>query len=207
MSRDTKQQLGQWGEEIACKYLENKGYKILDRNFRQKWGEIDIICSIQTSVPRGTLSAERSDNVPRGTLRRKKSFFTWIKGLFKQKEENLWENREKTQRRPLEASIESSRTSKLSFESEPEGSSLRVEDGESKIVFVEVKTLQAKSLRPEESVTFAKQKRLIRSCQVYLSHNNYNFDTDWQIDVIGILLDKKRNKAQVKHIKQAVYFT
>lgn len=34
---------GELGEEIACKFLKNKGYKILDRNFRKKFGEIDII--------------------------------------------------------------------------------------------------------------------------------------------------------------------
>ncbi len=33
----------QKGEEIACKYLRKKGYKIIDRNFRKGYGEIDII--------------------------------------------------------------------------------------------------------------------------------------------------------------------
>ncbi len=38
-----KSQLGQLGENLACKYLVKKGYKIIDRNYRQKWGELDII--------------------------------------------------------------------------------------------------------------------------------------------------------------------
>jgi putative endonuclease len=35
--------LGQFGENVACDYLENNGYKILERNFRSVIGEIDII--------------------------------------------------------------------------------------------------------------------------------------------------------------------
>lgn len=30
-------------EEIACKYLKSLGYKILERNFRIRGGEIDIV--------------------------------------------------------------------------------------------------------------------------------------------------------------------
>ncbi len=35
--------VGQIGEDIACGYLVNKGYQIIDRNYRQRFGEIDII--------------------------------------------------------------------------------------------------------------------------------------------------------------------
>lgn len=35
--------LGNFGENMACKYLAEKGYKIIERNFRKPWGEIDII--------------------------------------------------------------------------------------------------------------------------------------------------------------------
>ena len=38
-----KSQLGKLGENLACEYLVKKGYKIIDCNFRQKWGELDII--------------------------------------------------------------------------------------------------------------------------------------------------------------------
>ena len=39
-TRDT----GQLGEDLACEYLVEKGFKILLRNYRITFGEIDIIC-------------------------------------------------------------------------------------------------------------------------------------------------------------------
>ena len=34
---------GIWAESLVAQYLKNKGYEILDRNYRKKWGEIDIV--------------------------------------------------------------------------------------------------------------------------------------------------------------------
>jgi Holliday junction resolvase-like predicted endonuclease len=36
-------QTGNIGEEIACKFLESKGFKIVERNYRKKFAEIDIV--------------------------------------------------------------------------------------------------------------------------------------------------------------------
>lgn len=36
-------QTGNFGEDLACRYLEKSGYKIIARNFRIRGGEIDII--------------------------------------------------------------------------------------------------------------------------------------------------------------------
>jgi putative endonuclease len=47
MAITQKRNFGNWGEKIAAKYLQNKGYKILDANFQngsgRRLGEIDII--------------------------------------------------------------------------------------------------------------------------------------------------------------------
>lgn len=40
-----KRKLGASGERKACRYLKRKGYKIIARNFRNPFGEIDIIAS------------------------------------------------------------------------------------------------------------------------------------------------------------------
>lgn len=34
---------GKIGEDLACQYLQKQGYKIIERNFRIRGGEIDII--------------------------------------------------------------------------------------------------------------------------------------------------------------------
>ncbi len=38
-----KRQTGNVGEDIACQFLEKKGYTIIERNYLKPWGEIDII--------------------------------------------------------------------------------------------------------------------------------------------------------------------
>ncbi len=34
--------IGQCGENTACSHLVERGYKILSRNYRRPWGELDI---------------------------------------------------------------------------------------------------------------------------------------------------------------------
>lgn len=36
---------GDAGEEVAATWLISKGYKIIERNHKRKWGEIDIVAS------------------------------------------------------------------------------------------------------------------------------------------------------------------
>lgn len=42
---------GQKAEELATICLERQGYKILERNYRTRWAEIDIIASHQSALP------------------------------------------------------------------------------------------------------------------------------------------------------------
>lgn len=43
-------EVGTIGEDAAARFLMKRGYKILDRNYRQKWGEIDIIASYKKQL-------------------------------------------------------------------------------------------------------------------------------------------------------------
>ncbi|MFR1323608.1 MAG: YraN family protein [Ezakiella massiliensis] len=42
--------VGNLGEDMACKYLKEKNYYILERNYRNKQGEIDIIAMDEASL-------------------------------------------------------------------------------------------------------------------------------------------------------------
>jgi len=123
-----KRQTGDLGEGIAADYLENNGYKIVERNYRKNWGEIDLIA---------------------------------------QKENCL--------------------------------------------IFVEVKTRKKTAGRflaghsPEENVNWRKQQKIIRTAETYLLEKNYPDKTAWQIDVIAVELDISKRRADLKHIKNAVW--
>lgn len=41
--KQQNKEIGNYGEEIAARYLQEKGFDILDRNYLKKWGEIDIV--------------------------------------------------------------------------------------------------------------------------------------------------------------------
>ena len=38
-----KSEIGKYGEDLACESLVNNKYRIIERNYKKPWGEIDII--------------------------------------------------------------------------------------------------------------------------------------------------------------------
>lgn len=42
-SEDGRRTLGRWGESVAATHLEAKGYQLIERNWRCRWGEIDLV--------------------------------------------------------------------------------------------------------------------------------------------------------------------
>lgn len=42
--------IGDWGEDQACNFLQRRGYKIKDRNFHTRAGEIDIVAKNKDKV-------------------------------------------------------------------------------------------------------------------------------------------------------------
>ncbi len=55
-------EIGAFGEDAACEYLENEGYEILERNFSMKTGEIDIIAEKDGCVVFAEVKTRRNNN-------------------------------------------------------------------------------------------------------------------------------------------------
>jgi putative endonuclease len=114
-------EVGAHGEELAAKHLAANGYRVLDRNWRWRQGELDLV----------------------------------------------------------------------------------VEKG-GEIVFVEVKARRSHAFgTPEEAVTRAKQRKLIRTAQAYLASRG-SPDARWRIDVIALDLSAQGEVIRLEHLENAV---
>lgn len=112
-----KQRIGQYGESLAKKYLEEKKFFILTSNFHTRYGEIDII-AVKNNI----------------------------------------------------------------------------------LHFVEVKTRTNLAFGwPEEAVTEQKVEKMISAAGDYIRNNNFNID--WQIDIIAILINRRQKTASIDYFE------
>lgn len=112
--------IGSYGEYLACKYLLDAKHKILEKNFRNKLGEIDIISSFDDMI-----------------------------------------------------------------------------------IFTEVKSRYTNSYgSPMESVTYYKQRQIIKLSHYYILINKFN-NCNIRYDVIEILFNKSNQNFTINHIKDA----
>jgi putative endonuclease len=92
-----KRRIGNLGEDIACRYLESKGLKVISRNYRKFYGEIDIIAKKGERLFFVEVKSVTRENVTRGTLgayRPEDNLHPWkLKRLFKTIGAYLTENR------------------------------------------------------------------------------------------------------------------
>jgi putative endonuclease len=78
---DPRQRLGHIGEQLACEHLGRRGFGILERNYRTRWGELDIVafdgrtlafCEVKTrrSAAGGSLPLEAVHGRKQSQVRR-----------------------------------------------------------------------------------------------------------------------------------------
>ena len=54
-------QIGKYAEDLATEYLKKRGYKILFRNYRKPWGEVDVVAGDERVVVFVEVKANTSD--------------------------------------------------------------------------------------------------------------------------------------------------
>jgi putative endonuclease len=64
---DPRRRLGARGEELAARHLEARGLQVVDRNFRTRYGELDVVardarflvfCEVKTRIAREALETD-----------------------------------------------------------------------------------------------------------------------------------------------------
>jgi putative endonuclease len=72
-----RQHLGKLGEDLACEELRRRGYVILMRRYRTRFGEIDIICAhagvlvfVEVKARRTARFGEAAEQIPMWKRRR-----------------------------------------------------------------------------------------------------------------------------------------
>ena len=70
-------ELGPWGETLAAEYLKKKRYQIIERNYRSRFGEIDLIAQkgrelafVEVKLRRNARFAEPREQVTAAKQRR-----------------------------------------------------------------------------------------------------------------------------------------
>ncbi len=124
-----RREVGALGESIAAQYLQRKGFKILERNYRKPWGEIDIIAEkggVVRFVEVKTVSRESSGSVTR----------------------------------------------------------------------------EIGNYRPEEMAHEGKLRKVARTAELYM--NDREDDRDFQVDVVGVVLDARTRRAQCRLFEQVL---
>ena len=80
------------------------------------------------------------------------------------------------------------------------------------IIFVEVKSLiikneggRASGIFPEERVDFLKQRKIMKTAQLWLMEKKLSLEKKWQTDVVAVEIDLNNKKAKIRHLKNAFF--
>jgi putative endonuclease len=86
VSSDVRHHLGALGERLAAEHLLRRGFQIIERNYRTRWGELDIVaydgrtlafCEVKTRMHGGGIPFDAIRRTKRARIRRMAG--TWMK--------------------------------------------------------------------------------------------------------------------------------
>ncbi len=169
-----KQKIGQKGEDEACFYLEKKGYKVIERNYLKKWGEIDIVCKKNSKihfVEVKTVSRDLSEPV------------------LGQGKEVIHE----TSNRQGMVQGDAVRGGKGT----ERGVVQQYGDESSFLPNKEMRPMDNSDYRAEDNMHPWKLQRLGRAVQSYLLDRDISENVDWQFDVVTVHLDQAKGLSEI----------
>jgi putative endonuclease len=88
MPEDRRHTLGMLGERLAAEHLERRGFAIVERNYRTRWGELDIVafdghvlafCEVKTRRLAAGAGNPFEAIRPRKQLRVRKMAQSWLR--------------------------------------------------------------------------------------------------------------------------------
>jgi putative endonuclease len=68
MSDEIGNRLGRAGEQLAAEHLRRLGYEIVERNYRTRWGELDIVARAGSTLTFCEVKARRAGGRTGGPL-------------------------------------------------------------------------------------------------------------------------------------------
>ncbi len=86
---------GDWGEALAAKYLKRQGYRVLERNYACRFGEIDLIAANREFLVFVEVKLRRSDAFARAS-----EFVDWRKQTRLRTTAELWLSQHETELQP-----------------------------------------------------------------------------------------------------------
>ena len=83
MAKQFNLETGKKGEGIAREFLEKKGYKIIEQNYKTKYGEIDLVCQKGRELIVTEVRTKIGENfgTPEESLTKKKVRKVWLNAL------------------------------------------------------------------------------------------------------------------------------
>ena len=92
---DRRNGIGAWGEKQAAKYLKKQGYRILERNYSCRFGEIDLIAANREYLVFVEVKLRKSDAFARAA-----EFVDWRKQNRLRGTAELWLSLHETELQP-----------------------------------------------------------------------------------------------------------
>jgi len=204
-------QIGKIGEEIAAKYLIQKGFSIIQRNFNCRGGEIDIICQKKLDYTnKSVVSCETHNDLNKN--KGNNSSVSCETSNFKGKSQT---NGVSCVTR-LNGNQSEYRLKSGGMSKDPNHvSGNLVKSNSKKIYFVEVKAKSVNSFEeikyiekdvfvPENNFSYVKKQRILKAIKYYLFKNSLNLDINCEVMLIIVYVNKELKKGKVKLYETAI---